>query len=450
MLEQRTRTAYADRNRTYSLRDSEIYTLSEVGKFRVVAKIDLAEFAYNRDRSRMENDVENLVRQGLAKVTTIPDIDYNPSQVVTLTKEGHKLLSRGKVLPSSQAIYHGLKKPKEAAHDADLYRLYHKVSDEIESKGGRVLRVQLDYEMKDELYSRLARASQDKTRNTHTLRQEVAAGYHLKVVSGKIPIPDLRVEYVNENDNQIQRRDLELATDHYRPRGLSQKARAGFQMPERTLKRPHRFLTAEEVRRLVAASKEPTRTIILLATMTGLRIGEILALRWGRIDLLRGTLLVAETCYKGHFGTPKTRASKREVPLAPVVVRELKEHYSRSVDHSPSALVFATNQGTPLAAANLRRESLSTACKRVGLQRIDWHTLRHTHGTLLHSQGTPLKVAQAQLGHSHMATTLEVYTHASASAQRDAVNLLEDQLFPNVPKFERSGNTTQDESQLVQ
>jgi integrase len=68
-------------------------------------------------------------------------------------------------------------------------------------------------------------------------------------------------------------------------------------MPERTLKRPHGFLSAEEVQRLIASSKEPTRTIIILATMTGLRIGEILALRWGRIDLLRGTLLVAETCY---------------------------------------------------------------------------------------------------------------------------------------------------------
>jgi len=230
MLEQRTRTAYADRKRAYSLRDSEIYALSEVGKFRVVAKNDLAEFAYNGDRSRVENDVENLVRQGLAKVTTIPDTDYNPSQVVTLTKEGHGLLSRSKVVPSSQAVYHGLKKPKEASHDADLYRLYHKVSDEIESKGGRVVRVQLDYEMKDELYSRLARASPDKTRNPKTLREEVAEGYHLKVVSGRIPIPDLRVEYVNENDNQIQHRDLELATDHYRPRGLSQKARAGFQI----------------------------------------------------------------------------------------------------------------------------------------------------------------------------------------------------------------------------
>ena len=224
----------------------------------------------------------------------------------------------------------------------------------------------------------------------------------------------------------------------------------GVKMPERTLKRPHRFLSAEEVKRLIAASKEPTRTIIILATMTGLRIGEILGLRWGRIDLLRGTLLVAETCYKGHFGTPKTRASRREVPLAPAVVRELKERYLLSADHTPSALVFATSQGSPLAADNLRKKSLRTACRKAGLQRIDWHALRHTHGTLLHAQGTPLKVAQAQLGHSHMATTLEVYTHASGSAQRDAVNLLGDQLFPNVPKLEGSGNTAQEKPLLLQ
>src|ERR1700693_2842675 len=224
----------------------------------------------------------------------------------------------------------------------------------------------------------------------------------------------------------------------------------GVKMPERTLKRPHRFLTAEEVRRLIAASNEPLRTIIILATMTGLRIGEILALRWGRIDLLRGTLRVAETCYKGHFGSPKTRASRREVPLAAAVVRELKSLYSRSTENSQEALVFSKSQGLPLAADNLRKKSLRTACKRAGLQRIDWHALRHTHGTLLHAQGTPLKVAQAQLGHSHMATTLEVYTHASGSAQRDAVNMLADQLFPNVPKLDGSGNTAQEETQVIQ
>src|SRR5229473_5909792 len=230
ILSQRIRTQYTDRNKTYSLRDSEIYTLSEVGKFRVVATRDLAEFAYNGDRSRVENDVESLVQQGLIEETTIADPEHNPTQVVTLTKEGHKLLSRGKVLSSDQAIYHGLKKPKEAFHDADLYRLYYKVSDEIESRGGRVLRVQLDYEMKKELYSRLAYVPQDRSRDSETLRKEIAERYHLKAVSGRIPIPDLRIEYVNQNENEIQRRDLELATEHYRPRGLSQKARAGFQI----------------------------------------------------------------------------------------------------------------------------------------------------------------------------------------------------------------------------
>ena len=230
ILSQRIRTKYTDRDKDYSLRDSEIHTLSEVGKFRVLATGDLAEFAYNGDRSRMENDVENLMRQGLLRRTGIADAEHNPIQVVTLTKEGHKLLSRGKVVSPNQATYHGLKKPKEAFHDADLYRLYHKVSDEIEGRGGRVLRVQLDYEMKQELYARLARASRVKSRDAESLREEVAARYHLKVVSGKIPIPDLRIEYVKENDNEIQRRDLELATDHYRPSGLSQKARAGFQI----------------------------------------------------------------------------------------------------------------------------------------------------------------------------------------------------------------------------
>jgi hypothetical protein len=251
VVQQRTRTTYTDRNRSYSLRDSEIHFLAEVGKFRVVSKKNLAEFAYNGDRDRLENDVENLLRQGLARVTPIPYVECNPTEVVTLTKEGHRMLSRGKIVGREQATYHGLKKPREAAHDADLYRLYNKVGDEIEARGGRVLGVKLDYEIKDELYSRIARAFKDKGRNLEAVREEVAESYHLRVVSGKIPIPDLRIEYVNESDNQIHHRDLELATDHYRPQGLSEKARAGFQIyarPEDTSRlrriRDKRELTA--------------------------------------------------------------------------------------------------------------------------------------------------------------------------------------------------------------
>jgi integrase len=73
------------------------------------------------------------------------------------------------------------------------------------------------------------------------------------------------------------------------------------------------------------------------------------------------------------------------------------------------------------------------ACARAGLPRLTWHALRHTDGALLHGQETPLKDAQAQLGHSHLTTTLEVYAHASLTAQRETVNLLDMKVFPNVP-----------------
>ncbi len=255
ILAQRVRTVFRNRDKTYELRDSEIHLLSEVGKFRVVAQNDLAEFAYNSDRSRVERDIENLERQGLAEVKTIPDAEHNAIKVVTLTKEGNRLLRQGGILESRQRTYHGLKKPKEAAHDADLYRLYHKVSDEIESKGGRVVAVRLDYELKDELYSRIARASKSRQESPQSIREEMAQRYHLKVVDGKIPIPDLRIEYVNENDGHLQRRDLELATDHYRPRGLSEKARAGFQV----------YARAEDTSRLRSVrDREELMTTILM------------------------------------------------------------------------------------------------------------------------------------------------------------------------------------------
>ncbi len=235
ILSQRLRSSYADRDKSYSLRDSEIHAVSEVGKFRVVATQDLAEFAYNGDRSRMKGNVENLRRRGLVKDTTLADTVHEPTRVVALTKEGHKLLARGNVVASDQAIYHGLKKPEEAFHDADLYRLYHKASDEIEGRGGRVDRVLLDYEMKAELYAKLAEALEGETREREreTIRQQVAESYHLTVVRGKIPIPDLRIEY-SDQEMMAQHRDLELATEHYRPQGLAEKARAGFQIYARS------------------------------------------------------------------------------------------------------------------------------------------------------------------------------------------------------------------------
>jgi integrase len=81
---------------------------------------------------------------------------------------------------------------------------------------------------------------------------------------------------------------------------------------------------------------------------------------------------------------------------------------------------------------------------------FDGHRLRHTRGMLLRSQGMSLKVAQTQLRHSHLATTLKIYTHATESAQTDTVNLLEEQLIPNVPNLGSCGNIAETKSQSVQ
>ncbi len=224
---ERVRTKYVDRNKTYSLRDSEIHTLMELGTFRVIAESDLAELGYAKDRSRMEHDIESLQKQGLVQQRTIEETDYPTTRVLALTKQGHRLLSRGNLLPRDQSTYHGFAKPKEARHDADLYRLYYKVAREIESKGGRVVHVKLDYELKRKLYHDLERTARDT--DMETAKNEVAERHHLKTVHGKIAVPDVRIEYV-QDDMMIQRRDLELATDHYRPRGLAAKARAGFQI----------------------------------------------------------------------------------------------------------------------------------------------------------------------------------------------------------------------------
>ena len=83
ILAQRVRTVFRNRDKTYELRDSGSYLLSEVGKFRVVVQNDLAEFAYNGDRNRVERDIESLERQGLAEVKTILGAEHNPMRVVT-------------------------------------------------------------------------------------------------------------------------------------------------------------------------------------------------------------------------------------------------------------------------------------------------------------------------------------------------------------------------------
>ncbi len=242
----RFRTTYRHRNREYSLRESEVRTLIELGKFRVVPTDDLARLGYRGDRARMENDVQHLRHQGLIEQRSIEGHESDSKQVLTLTKGGHKLLSRHNFVPDGQAIYHGFVKPKEARHDADLYRLYHKVAREIDEVGGKVRRVVLDYELKQELYRKLSQVDPNKKLAYERIR--VAYEYDLKVVNDKIPVPDLRIEYEDEC-RELRRLDLEIATRDYRPQGLAEKAKAGFHLFARQQDHPklRRVLDTQEI-----------------------------------------------------------------------------------------------------------------------------------------------------------------------------------------------------------
>ena len=219
------RTVYELRGRTYRLRNSEIATMVELGKFRVVAREDLAEFAYKGDNDRMRPDVETLFRQGLAEMKSIPHEESGRRQLLTLTKHGHRFLKQTQFAGKQQAIYHGFTKPREAHHDADLYRLYQKEAARIERQGGRNLRVVLDYDLKKRLYHDLAKLGED--RHSADSKRTVAERHGLRVVRGKIPLPDVRIEY-ETRDGERARVDLELATGHYRGRTLAEKVRAGF------------------------------------------------------------------------------------------------------------------------------------------------------------------------------------------------------------------------------
>lgn len=219
------REGFEVQRRTYRLRSSEIRTLTELGKFRAVASKDLQEFAYQGDKDRAKADVQNLIRQGLVAEKRIPHSELSPRRLLTLTKQGHLVLTVTRRIRRNQAVHYGFTKPREAHHDADIYRMYYVAAEKIERQGGRNLRVILDYELKKRVYRDLAKLGPQ--RDSTAKKKDIAERHGLQLVRGKIPLPDLRIEY-ESREGEMTRVDLELATEHYRGRTLAEKVRAGF------------------------------------------------------------------------------------------------------------------------------------------------------------------------------------------------------------------------------
>ncbi|MCC7537484.1 MAG: site-specific integrase [Deltaproteobacteria bacterium] len=176
------------------------------------------------------------------------------------------------------------------------------------------------------------------------------------------------------------------------------------------------FLTFEEADRLIAAPGDYS-AMITVAARTGLRLGELLALRWDDVDLTAGRLVVRRAVSRGKIGTPKSGKS-REVPLSAEALRALRSHR-----HLRGELVFCAKDGSMLAKGETKWP-LWSACRKAGLRRIGWHVLRHTFASHLTMRGAPIKAVQELLGHSTIEMTMR-YAHLSPDARRDAVLLLD-------------------------
>ena len=186
-------------------------------------------------------------------------------------------------------------------------------------------------------------------------------------------------------------------------------------------------IALESVSQLLQTLAEPSRSIAWLLVLTGLRVGELLALRWQDVDLEAGFLRVRQTVYEGHFDEPKSRSSARTVPLSSKVVEILSSRKPAVLD--PARLIFATASNTPLSRRNLLSRQLRPAARGLRLEGINWHWLRHANATLHDSVGTPLGTVQALLGHSSPEITRSTYIHSVPADAKNAVEKVQSLLI---------------------
>lgn len=185
-----------------------------------------------------------------------------------------------------------------------------------------------------------------------------------------------------------------------------------------------RFLSPEQVRRLLAAADESSTAqgvaLITLVASTGMRIGEALALRWEDVDLPGATVAIrrnlAEVEKRFVEQEPKTKAGLRTISLPRRAVdrlRKLRRHRSKSGTLPlATALVFHDSKGGWLRKSNLYQRVLHPLLEDAELPRVGWHALRHAHATALLAAGEPIADVAARLGHSDTSLTLRIYAHA--------------------------------------
>jgi integrase len=191
-------------------------------------------------------------------------------------------------------------------------------------------------------------------------------------------------------------------------------------------------LTVEQSGRLLDAIRHTTTYWpVLIALATGMRRGEILALRWKNVDLDSGAIRVVESLEQTkagiRFKSPKSGKS-RAVPLPRFAVDALREWKRKQAEamlrlgvrQDPETLVCAREDGRPKQPDSLTHE-FTYLIGRADVPRVRFHDLLHSHATHLLGQGVHPKIVQERLGHSTISITLDLYSHVSDTMQSQAV-----------------------------
>jgi integrase len=207
--------------------------------------------------------------------------------------------------------------------------------------------------------------------------------------------------------------------------------------PPRVPKREIAPLDAAQVQKLIkAAKKDRLYALYVLAIATGLRQGELFALRWCDVDLNRKVVSVrftlVETGSERFLAEPKSAKSRRQVDLPQFAVDALVDHRKRMLAEgfAGSEWVFCDTCGGQLRRSNVIRNSFKPILKRAKLRNLRFHDLRHTSATLLLSQGVHPKIVQERLGHSQISLTLDTYRHVLPTMQVEAAGKMDQLLKP--------------------
>jgi integrase len=228
-------------------------------------------------------------------------------------------------------------------------------------------------------------------------------------------------------------RVIHRALAHAHRWGLVDANQADLVEPPRPEQREMKALSPSETRRVLdAASGDRFEALYVMALTTGMRQGELLGLRWRDVDLgSRSVRVTGSLQYipgRGlRISSPKTARSRRNVLISELAAAALSEHQRRqkleraaSTYWEDNDLVFSNRRGRPIYATNLLDRSFSQLLKRAGVPRVRFHDLRHTAATLLLGQGVHPKVVSELLGHTNTSITLDLYSHATPTMQREA------------------------------